>query len=96
MTNTVKAAPKIVKTRIWLSTSSLVNSGIKCTRSSDVEYIDDTTLQVYIPLSEYRKKENFVDNYRTYAFYRVAIELEGMNRYFLFSTIKKIENLPVE
>lgn len=96
MTNTVKAAPKIVKTRIWLSTSSLVNSGIKCTRSSDVEYIDDTTLQVYIPLSEYRKKENFIDNYRTYAFYRVAIELEGMNEYFLFSTIKKIENLPVE
>ena len=63
---------------------------------SDVEYIDDTTLQVYIPLSEYRKKENFIDNYRTYAFYRVAIELEGMNEYFLFSTIKKIENLPVE
>jgi len=51
---------------------------------------------VYIPLSEYRKKENFVDNYRTYAFYRVAIELEGMEEYFLFSTIKKIENLPVE
>lgn len=96
MTNTQKEAPNIVKTRIWLSTTSLVNSGITCTRSSDVEYLDDTTLQVYIPLSEYRKKEHFIDNYRTYAFYRVAIELEGMNKYFLFSPIKKIENLPVD
>lgn len=96
MTNTLKPAPGIVKTRIWLSTSTLVNSGIRCTRSTDPEYIDDNTLQVYIPLAEYRKKENFIDNYRTYAFYRVAIELEGMNKYFLFSTIGKIENLPVE
>ena len=29
-------------------------------------------------------------------FYRVAIELEGMNQYFLFSRTQKIENLPVE
>lgn len=96
MTNTVKSAPAIVKTRIWLSTSTLVNSGISCTRSSDVEYLDDNTLQVYIPLSEYRRKEYYVNNFRTYAFYRVAIELEGMNRYFLFSKVGKIENLPVE
>lgn len=96
MTNTLKAAPNIIRTRIYLSTSSLVNSGIKCMRSSDVEYLDDNTLQVYIPLSEYRKKEYYPNNFRTYAFYRVAIELEGMNKYFLFSTVQKIENLPVE
>lgn len=96
MTNTVKAAPKIVKTRIYVSTSSLVNSGIKCMRANDVEYIDDTTLETSIPLSEYRKKENFPNNFRTYAFYRIALELEGMNEYFLFSPIQKIENLPLE
>ncbi len=96
MTNTVKTVPPIVKTRIWLSTSSLVNSNIRCTRVNDVEYVDDTTLKISIPLSEYRRKEIFPNNFRTYAFYRVAIELEGMNEYFLFSDIQKIENLPVD
>lgn len=95
MTNTVKAAPKIVKTRMWLSPTSLVNSNIKCTNSIDVVYVDDTTLEVYIPLADYRKKENYPNNFRTYAYYRVAIELEGMNEYFLFSPIQKIENLPL-
>lgn len=94
MNNTVLAAPKVAKTRIYVGTSALVNSGIKCRTSNDVKYIDATTLETSIPVAEYYKKENYTDNYRTYAFYRVALELEGMTEYFLFSPIQKIEGLP--
>lgn len=94
MTNTTKSAPKIVKTRIYVSTASLVNSGIKCNRANEVKYLDENTLETSIPVADYYEKENFTDNYRTYAFLRVAIELEGMSEYFLFSPILKIEGLP--
>lgn len=95
MTNTSKKAPRIKKTYIYLGTSKLVNGNNRCQKQGDPEYLDETSMETYIPLSEYRKKENYPNNFRTYAFYRVAVELEGIPDYFLFSDTKKIENLPL-
>ncbi|WP_455584734.1 DUF3823 domain-containing protein [Bacteroides sp.] len=96
MTNTVKEPPRIKRTYIYLSTSKLVNSNIKCQKLTLISATDPTTLQASIPLAEYRKKQYYPNNFRTYAFYRVAIELDGIPDYYLFSEVKKIENLPVE
>lgn len=97
MTNTQETAPKIVKARIYLSTTVIVDSGTSCQKdvviNSDAEH---ATLSVLIPLSMYRDKKYYVNNFRTSAYYRVSIELNGKNEYFLFSDIKKIEGLPVK
>ena len=96
MTNTEKAAPKIKSARLYLGTSVIVDSGTSCLRSQNISNPDQTSIRVQIPLSFYRDKRYYVNNFRTYAYYRVSIELEGIPDYFLFSDIKKIEGLPVE
>lgn len=95
MTNTVKEAPRIKRTYIYLSTSRLVNSNIKCQKLTIVKDPDATTLEASIPLAYYRDKKYYPNNFRTYAYYRVAIELEGITDYYLFSEVKKIEDLPL-
>lgn len=96
MANTEKEAPAIKTARIYLGTSAIVDSGIACLRSKTVTDPDATTLTVSIPLAYYRDKKYYINNFRTYAYYRVAIELEGIPDYYLFSDIQKIEGLPVE
>ncbi len=88
-------APDIVATKLYVSTSTIVDSGIACMRSRNVSDPTETVLTASIPLSYYRDKQYYINNFRTYAYCRVAIELDGIPDYFLFSEIQKIENLPV-
>lgn len=96
MTDTAKEAPRIKTARLYLSTGVIVDSGIACLRSVNVTDRTQTAFSVQLPLSFYRDKKYYVNNFRTYAYYRVAIELEGIPDYYLFSEIKKIEGLPVD
>lgn len=96
MTNTVKEAPNIKSAKIYLGTSVIVDSGNACMRSAAVKNQSAITLSVSIPLSMYRDKKYYINNFRTYAYYRVAIELVGVPDYFLFSETQKIEGLPVK
>ena len=88
-------APDIASTKIYVSTSSIVDSGISCMRSRNVSDPTSTAMRASIPLAYYRDKQYYINNFRTYAYVRVAVELDGIPNYFLFSDIKKIENLPV-
>lgn len=98
MKDTTEPAPRIKRVTIYLGTSIHVNSNIKCqrlTQIKDAETPDFQTLSAAIPLAYYRDKAYYVNNFRTYAYYRVALELEGITDYYLMSEIKKIEDLPV-
>ncbi len=46
------------------------------------------------PVATYQN--GYVNNFRDYAFCRVAIELENIPNYYLFTEVKKIEGLPVK
>lgn len=96
MTNTEKEAPRIKTVRLYLGTGIIVDSGTACQRSTNVTDPDQTTFSVQIPLAFYRDKKYYINNFRTYAYYRVAVELEGIPDYYLFSGIQRIEGLPVE
>lgn len=98
MKDTAESAPRIKRTYIYLCTSIHVNSNISCQRLTQIkgeETPDFQTLSAAIPLSYYRDKAYYVNNFRTYAYYRVALELEGITDYYLMSEIKKIEDLPL-
>lgn len=95
MTNTEKEAPRIKTARLYLGTSTIIDSGTNCLRSQNVSASDPTSITVQIPLAFYRDKRYYVNNFRTYAYYRVSIELDGIPDYFLFSDIQKIEGLPL-
>lgn len=85
-------APKIVKARIYLGINNFVNSKSPVVGEANVNLNDDGEITVSIDAIKYRN--GYKENFRDYAFYRVAIELENIKDFYLFSDIKKITGIP--
>ena len=95
--DTQQEAPRIIRTYIYLGTTMLTNSSTSCQRLTQVKTAvtpDEQTMTAAIPLSYYRDKTYYVNNYRDYAFVRVGILLDGVPDYVLVSDIVKITDLP--
>ncbi|WP_300704886.1 DUF3823 domain-containing protein [Bacteroides sp.] len=93
-TDTKKAAPAIKKVRLYVSTSSIVSTYTTCNVVKDVNVTTDAELEISMPIASYQN--GYVNNFRDYAFCRVAIELENIPNYYLFSEVKKLEGLPMK
>lgn len=93
VTGTQKAAPAIRNIRCFVSTSKIVNSATTCavTRAVNVAGGD---LEISIPVTTYQN--GYVNNFRDYAYCRIAIELDNIPNYYLFSEVQKVEGLPVK
>lgn len=89
---TVNKAPKIVRARCYIGTATIVNSQTTCTAAKDLNMTDSGNIEISMPVSSY--KNGYINNFRTYAFCRVAIELENIPNYYLFSEVKKLEGIP--
>jgi hypothetical protein len=95
--DTQKEAPRLIRAYIYLGTTIHVNSGTSCQRLQQIKATvmpDTQTLTIGIPLSYYRDKTYYVNNYRDYAFVRVGLLLDGVPDYVLVSEIVKITDLP--
>lgn len=92
--NTQKQAPKIVRVRGYVGTASIVNSQTTCTAAKDFNLDGNGNIEISIPVTTYQN--GYVNNFRSYAFCRVAIELENIPNYYLFTEVKKLEGLPVK
>jgi hypothetical protein len=93
---TINPAPKVVRARAYINTATLVNSKTTFTTSKDIIITDQGDVELSMSISNgdnsYRKA--YTNNLRTYAFCRVAIELDNIPNYYLFSETKKVEGLP--
>ncbi len=89
-------APSVVFARGYVSTSSKVNSLTTCTKSKRAVITESGHVEVAIPIHDnvIAYREIYTNNFRDYAYCRIAIELDGMD-YYLFSEIKKIEGVPL-
>ena len=92
-----EVAPKVIFARGFISTSSKVNSQTVCTKSKRAIITSTGSVEVAIPIQNnvtaYR--EIYINNFRDYAFCRIALELDGIPNYYLFSEIKKVEGVPL-
>ena len=93
VTGTKNPTPVIKNVRGYISTTKIVNSTTTCAITKAVEVDGSADLEVSIPVATYQN--GYVNNFRDYAFCRVAIELENIPNYYLFTEVKKIEGLPV-
>ncbi len=93
---TIEPAPKVVKVRCYVGTAAIVNSKTSFSKAMDINITDTGTVDIPVSISvgndSYRKM--YVNNFRDYAFCRVALELENIPNYYLFSDTKKIVGLP--
>lgn len=85
--------------RGFIGTNTLVNSGSRCTKQSRARLTNGTgTVSVSIPISgsaiSYRGAYTY--NTRDYAYCRIALELDGIPNYYLFSETIKLEGIPQE
>jgi hypothetical protein len=93
---TVNTAPKVVRTRCFVSTSSIVNSATTLSKSIIKSISDSATVSIPVSITtgstSYR--QIYLNNFRDYAFCRVALELKGISNYYIFSETLKVEGLP--
>jgi len=90
---TLIPAPKLVRARCFVSTSSIVNSSTLCSKQK-IGANADVNIKIQVPIStSYRTI--YKSNFRDYAFCRVSVELDGIPNYYLFSETLKVEGLPV-
>lgn len=91
--NRIQAGANITKARVYVNTANIVNSSARASAETTVTDISKpVTVQLSIP--DYRTK--YANNFRDYAFIRVALETDKSPTYFLWSEIYKVEGLPIE
>ena len=92
---TSKDAPRIVRSRCFVSTSTKVNSSTLCSKQRIGGVTAGSNVKILVPIaSSYRTI--YINNFRDYAYCRVSIELDGIPNYYLFSETLKVEGLPVQ
>ena len=96
-TETRGPAPRVTFARGYASTSSIVNSKTVCTRSQRAVITNTGNVEISIPIHNniIAYREVYVNNFRDYAFCRIALELDGIANYYLFSETIKIEEVPL-
>jgi hypothetical protein len=87
--------PTAIKARLYVSTTPLVTSVIVANAvNSSISFNSGTNqVTVTMPVSKYRT--SVVNNTKTYGWYRVALELQNIPNYYLFSDIKKLDGIPL-
>lgn len=93
VSGTQKAAPAIRNIRCFVSTSKIVNSATTCAVTKAVNTTGGD-LSISMPVTTYQN--GYVNNFRDYAYCRIAIELDNTPNYYLFSEVQKLEGLPVK
>ena len=93
---TRETAPRTVFARGYVSTSSIVNSQTVCTKSARTVITGSGSAEVRIPIHNdvVAYRDIYINNFREYAFCRIAFELDGIANYYLFSETVKIEGVP--
>lgn len=94
VSGTVNPTPAITNVRGYISTTRLVNSTTTCAVTVPVTLNGEGDVEASIPVTTYQN--GYVNNFRDYGFCRLAIELEGIPNYYLFTEVQKVEGLPVK
>lgn len=95
--DTREPAPRVIFARGFVSTSNKVNSQTVCTRSQRAIITETGSVQVSIPIHNnvIAYREIYINNFRDYAYCRIALELDKISNYYLFSKTVKIEGVPL-
>ena len=88
----IQEGATVTKAHVFVNTASIVNSGVIASAETAVSDISKpVTVSFSIP--DYRSK--YVNNFRDYAFIRVALETDKSPTYFLWSPTYKVDKLPI-
>lgn len=87
----IQSGAEVTKAKLFVGTDSLVTSGAAVSAEMPVADISNPlTIQFSLPL--YRA--NYADNFRDYAFLRIALQTTKSDVYFNWSEAYKVQNVP--
>jgi len=89
----IQEGANLVRAKLFVNTSSIVNSATPASAEIAVTDISEP-ISVSFSIPNYRTR--YTNNFRTYAFMRIALETDKSPTYFLWSPVYKIENIPLE
>ncbi len=95
-TGTRETPPRVIFARGYVGTASIVSSRNACTKSKRAVITTTGSVEVTIPIHNdvVAYRTIYVNNFRDYAFCRIALELDGIQNYYLFSETVKVEGVP--
>lgn len=91
----VNPTPNVTRARIYLNTTPMVNSRTRANEVTDVTPFNTGTQQLSVSLPALRYRDRYVNNFKEYGWYRVAVELEGIPNYYLFSESIRLDGIPL-
>lgn len=93
--NKIRDGARLMNARAFANTAELVNSGVRMSAVKSLNGVDISQLvEIKLSLIDYRNK--FINNLRDYLFYRVALETDLSNSYFLWSSTYEATGLPLK
>ncbi len=91
--NQVRPGAKLMKARAYANTAEIVNSSVRMSAEKDIQGVDiSQPIEIKFSIIDYRSK--FPNNTRDFMHYRVALETDISNTYFLWSATQKATGLP--
>lgn len=93
--NKLQDGASLVNARAFANTAELVNSGVRMSAVKSLTGVDMAQpVEIRLSLIDYRNK--FINNFRDYIYFRVALETNISNAYFLWSETQQATGLPVK
>lgn len=89
----IQEGANLVRAKLFVGTSAIVNSATPASAEVAVSDISEP-ISVSFSIPNYRTR--YTNNFRPYAFIRIALETDKSPSYFLWSPVYKIDNVPLE
>ena len=90
--------PMVTRVFTYVGINQHVNSATTLTKASrPLKVSDEVTVSMRVDLSKYRDATYYVNNYRDYLYFRVAVELDATyvaSGYYLLSDLYRVDNVP--
>lgn len=90
--------PMVTRVFTYVGINQHVNSATTLSKASrPLKVSDEVTVSMRVDLSKYRDATYYVNNYRDYLYFRVAVELDATyvaSGYYLLSDLYRVDNVP--
>ena len=87
--------PYVKRTFLYAGINQHVNTGTTLSKgSAPMKITTEKTVTIKLDLSKYRSSTYYPNNYRDYLYFRIGLQIDGLDGYYLLSKLVRVDNVP--
>lgn len=87
--------PYVKRTFLYAGINPHVNTGTTLSKgSAPMKITTEKTVTIKLDLSKYRSSTYYPNNYRDYLYFRIGLQIDGSDGYYLLSKLIRVDNVP--